>query len=34
LKDEVRQRTDPEDLERRKRQESVIKEIAARTEAA
>jgi len=34
LKEEVRGRTDPEDLERRKRQESVIKEIAGRTEAA
>ena len=34
LKEEVRQRTDPEDLERRKRQEGVIKEIAARAEAA
>jgi sulfotransferase family protein len=30
LKDEIRQRTDPADLERRKRQESVIKEIVAR----
>src|SRR5882672_9638115 len=30
LKDEVRKRVDPADLERRSRQESVIKEIAAR----
>jgi len=30
LKEVVRERTDPEDLERRKRQESVIKEISAR----
>jgi hypothetical protein len=30
LKDEVRKRIDPADLERRSRQESVIKEIAAR----
>jgi len=30
LKDEIRQRTDPADIERRKRQESVIQEIAAR----
>ena len=30
LKDEIRQRTDPADIERRKRQESVIKEIVAR----
>jgi len=30
LKDEIRKRVDPADLERRSRQESVIKEIAAR----
>ncbi len=30
LKDEIRKRVDPADLERRNRQESVIKEIAAR----
>ena len=34
LKEETRERTDPEDLERRKRQESVIKEIAARAGTA
>jgi hypothetical protein len=31
LKSEILQRIDPADLERRKRQESVIKEIVART---
>jgi len=31
LKDEIRQRTDPADIERRKRQESVIQEIVARS---
>lgn len=30
LKDEIRRRTDPADIERRKRQESVIQEIVAR----
>jgi hypothetical protein len=30
LKDEIRKGVDPADLERRNRQESVIKEIAAR----
>lgn len=33
LKDEVRKRVDPADLERRNRQESVIKEIGARVRA-
>jgi hypothetical protein len=33
LKEEVRKHTDPADLERRKRQESVIKEIVARSGA-
>jgi sulfotransferase family protein len=32
LKDEISHRTDPADLERRKRQESVIREIVARAE--
>jgi hypothetical protein len=31
LKEEIRKHTDPADLERRKRQESVVKEIAARS---